>query len=73
MKTIRKINIELIVQGRCANGLLAIIEDLCMSSWVPMSLYVLPKIFSKGFMKKNTPIGGHDGGNVEIVGKCECS
>ena len=44
-----------------------------MSSWVPMSLYVLPKIFSKGFMKKNTPIGGHDGGNVEIVGKCECS
>jgi hypothetical protein len=36
-----------------------------------MSPYVLPNIFSKGFMKKNTPIGGHDGGNVEIVSEGE--
>ena len=36
-----------------------------------MSLNVLQEIFSKGFIKRNSPMGRHDNENVKEVCDCE--
>jgi len=37
----------------------------------PMSLNVLQEIFSKGFIKRNSPMSRHDDENVKEVCDCE--
>ncbi len=65
----RKVYILFCMQGWCHYALPTILEDCCMSSSIPTSLYIRLDVFSKGFKKENIPISRHGHWNVQMAEK----